>query len=310
MSQGCTGPQSAASRILENGADTIRRPPRLKKDFYSGLGLVTIRPNVTNCYKLLKFASCGSQRVPAKMREEFHKELDFGAVPLSRLEQMSKAADEVLDALRVMGKAGTNPVAQVLKHQGEFFESDHYPKGDVYDDETAAQYYYHAHRAETGEHGHFHTFLRVKGFPSQTKPAPYAGKAKRPLGKNALSHLIAVSMDRGGLPIGLFTTNRWVTGETYYAAADVIRMLDRFDIDHTHPCLATNRWISGIVQLFRPQIEILLIERDEVIGDWQRRYPRKDVFEDRDLEVTSEIAIDIDAQAAGVDEALARRLNC
>ena len=248
----------------------------------------------------------GEVQVLANTTKTFRPDLDLNRLPRSKLQEMAKAADDVLEALRVMGKAGTNPVAQVLKHQGEFVESDHYPTGDVYDDESAAQYYYHAHRAETGEHGHFHTFLRAKGFPSKFKPAPYSGKAKRPLGKNALSHLVAVSMDRSGLPIGLFTTNRWVTGETFYAAADVITMLDRFDIDHTHPCLATNRWISALLRLFRPQIEILLLQRDQTIGDWHRRHPKLDVFEDRDLEITSELPIDIDAQAALVDEALAK----
>ncbi len=231
--------------------------------------------------------------------------IDFRALPRARLKRMSKAADDVLEALRVMGKAGTNPVAQVLKHQGEFLESDHYPKGDVCDDDSAAQYYYHAHRAETGEHGHFHTFLRVKGFPPVIEPAPYSGTAERPIGEDSISHLVAVSMDRAGLPISLFTTNRWVTGETFYLASDVIRMLDKFDIDHTHPCLATNRWISGLLRLFRPQVEKLLLQRDETIRDWQRRYPDRDVYEDRDLEITSEIGIDIDAQAARVDALLA-----
>lgn len=219
---------------------------------------------------------------------------------------MSKAADDVLEALRVMGKAGTNPVAQVLAHQGEFFESDHYPKGDVYDDESAAQYYYHAHRAETGEHGHFHTFLRAKGMPAGIDPAPYTGSAERPLGADAIAHLIAVSMNRAGLPTGLFTTNRWVTGETFYSAPDVIRMLDRFTIDHVHPCLATNRWLSSLLRLFRPQIEALLLERDKAIRAWQRQHPDRDVYEDRELEVTSEIGIDIDEQAALVDAALGR----
>ncbi len=231
--------------------------------------------------------------------------IDFSALPRPRLENLSKAADDVLDALRVMGKAETNPVAQILKHQGEFLESDHYPKGDVYDDDSAAQYYYHAHRADTGEHGHFHTFLRAKGFPPRAEPAPYSGSAQRPLGDDAIAHLVAVSMDRAGLPITLFTTNRWVTGETFYAAEDVIRMLDRFDIDHTHPCLATNHWISGVLRLFRPQIEALLLQRDDTIRRWQLAHPDRDVFEDRELEITSEIAIDIDEQAARVDALLA-----
>ncbi|HUE45799.1 MAG TPA: hypothetical protein VMO81_06055, partial [Aestuariivirgaceae bacterium] len=67
---------------------------------------------------------------------------------------------------------------------------------DVYDAEFHAQYYYHAHRAESGEHGHFHTFLRSKAMPPQASPVPYAGKAKRPAGGDALAHLVAISMNR------------------------------------------------------------------------------------------------------------------
>lgn len=235
--------------------------------------------------------------------------IDFGALPVSRLKVMSKAADDVLEALRVMGKASTNPVAQVLKHQGEFFESDHYPKGDVYDDESASQYYYHAHRAETGEHGHFHTFIRAKGIPADIEPVHYSGSAERPLGNDAISHLVAISMNKAGLPTGLFSTNRWVTGETFYSAPDVIRMLDRFNIDHVYPCLATNRWISAMLRLFRPQIEVLLQIRDETIRALQSINPDNDLFEDRDLEITSLIGIDIDEQIARVDETLKQKTS-
>lgn len=233
--------------------------------------------------------------------------IDFDRVPLRQLKRMAHAADDVLEALRVLGNAGTNPVAQVLAHQGEFVESDHFPKGDVYDDRSAAQYYYHAHRPETGENGHFHTFIRAKGIPAGVKPAEYSGPAERPLGEDAICHLVAISMNRAGLPTGLFTTNRWVTGETFYAARQVIHLLDRFEIDHTYPCLATNRWISGLIRLFRPQIELLLVERDATIREWEERHPEGDAFEDRDLEITSHLPIDIDEQVARVDDAVQRR---
>lgn len=225
-----------------------------------------------------------------------------------RLEDMAAATDEVLEALRVLGRAGTNPVAQVLKCQGDFLELDHYPKGDVYDEEAGSQYYYHAHRAETGEHGHFHVFLRAGGMPPGVEPMPYAGTEQRPLGADAIAHLIAVSMDRAGLPVGFFTTNRWVTGETFYGASDVISMLDRFEIDHAYPCLATNRWITALLRLFRPQIEVLLWQRDAEIFRRQRMSPDVDVFEDRSLEILSELKIDIDEQASHVDAALAKRM--
>lgn len=226
-----------------------------------------------------------------------------------RLKDMSAAADEVLEALRVLGKAGTNPVAQVLRHQADFLELDHYPKGDVYDEDTGSQYYYHAHRSEAGEHGHFHVFMRSGGMPAGVEPMPYTGREERPLGSDAIAHLIAISMDRTGLPVGLFTTNRWVTGETFYAAPDAIAMLDRFEIDHAYPCLATNRWITGLLRLFRPQIEVLLWQRDERIFRLQRQHPAVDVFEDRSLEIMSELKIDIDEQAAHVDAALSKRLT-
>ncbi len=236
-------------------------------------------------------------------------ELDFDRLPLRQLKRMTFAADDVLEALRVLGNAGTNPVAQVLAHQGAFIESDHYPKGDIYDERTASQYYYHAHRPQSGEHGHFHTFIRAKGIPAAMNPAPYSGSAEPPLGEDAICHLVAISMNQAGLPKGLFTTNRWVTGETFYAARHVIHLVRGFEIDHAYPCLATNRWIGALIRLFQPQIEQLLIERDETIRQWERRHPEVDVFEDRDLEITSQLAIDIDRQVARIDEALRQRKN-
>jgi hypothetical protein len=235
--------------------------------------------------------------------------VDLTELSTYRLADMSAAADEVLEALRVLGKAGTNPVAQVLRHQGDFLELDHYPKGDVYDEETGSQYYYHAHRSETGEHGHFHVFMRAGGMSTGVEPMPYTGREDRPLGSDAIAHLIAISMDRTGLAVGLFTTNRWVTGETFYAAPDAIAMLDRFEIDHAYPCLATNRWITALLRLFRPHIEVLLWQRDERIFRLQRQHPDVDVFEDRSFEIMSELKIDIDEQAAHVDAALNRRLS-
>jgi hypothetical protein len=224
--------------------------------------------------------------------------------PRQRLIAMAKAGAIVADSYRVLAKAGTNVVAQCLAHQGTFYELDHYPKGDVYDAEFHAQYYYHAHRADSGEHGHFHSFLRAKAMPRHVKPVAYAGKAKRPTGSDALAHLVAISMNRPGFPIGLFTTNRWVTDETYFPAGDVIEMLERFQIDHTFPCLAVNRWITAMVDLFRPQIEALVTARDETVAHWAQAHPDRDVYEDRELEVTSIIDIDADRQIAAVRAAL------
>jgi hypothetical protein len=224
--------------------------------------------------------------------------------PRWRLVAMAEAGAVIEDCYRVLAKAGTNVVAQCLAHQGTFYELDHYPKGDVYDGEFHAQYYYHAHRPDSGEHGHFHTFLRAKAIPPHARPVPYSGKARRPMGKDALAHLVAISMNRPGFPTGLFTTNRWVTDETFYPADDVIAMLESFRIDHTFPCLAVNRWITAMVDLFRPQIEALVTARDDTVAQWAQAHPDRDVYEDRELEITSIIDIDADRQIAAVRAAL------
>ena len=230
-------------------------------------------------------------------------------LPRKRLEDMVKAGHTLQDMIRVLSKSGQNMVGQCLANQGTFYELDHYPKGDVYDSETHSQYYYHTHRPESGEHGHFHTFLRAAGMPNGMEPVAYSGKAKRPQGKDALTHFVAVSMDKPGNPIGLFTTNRWVTDETFYPASNVIAMIDRFKIDLTFPCLATNKALSAVFGLFFPQIEALLIERDKTIKRWAAMKPGIDVYEDRDLEITSILDINIERQIAAVEKALSDLRN-
>ena len=232
--------------------------------------------------------------------------VNFADLPRERLEEMDFAGVQIRECYRLLGKAKANVVGQCLANQGTFFELNHYPKGDVYDRETHSQYYYHAHRKDSGEHGHFHTFVRFKGMPEGMEPVPYEGKAKRPEGTDALSHLIAISMTGPGFPMALFTTNRWVTDETFYTAEDVITLLDLFKMDHTYPCLATNLWITSFIRLFRPQIEALLRERDRAIERRRKKYPDTDVFEDREFEITSITTVDVDKQIASVKTALQR----
>ena len=227
-------------------------------------------------------------------------------LPRARLETMRAAGAEVLECLRVLDKAGLDPVSEVLRGQGTFFELEHYPQDDVFDCDTQAQYYYHAHRG-AGEHGHFHTFLRAPGMPEGVAPLPYSGAETWPGGDETISHLIAISMDAYGRPTALFAVNRWVSAEAWYPAEDVIRMLDRFDIDHAFPSWPVNRWLGAMLRLFRPQIETLIRQRDAVVEAWRAAHPDADVFEDRRLEVTGEVAIDIAAQIAAVEAALAHR---
>ncbi|MEC9345224.1 MAG: hypothetical protein VYB54_03290 [Pseudomonadota bacterium] len=227
-------------------------------------------------------------------------------LPPETLVAMQRAGEELLDIYRVLAKTGDNIVGLLLRDVETFYEWDHYPAGDAYDHETHAQYYYHAHRGATGEHGHFHTFLRAGGMPDSARPLPLERDEAWPAGGEALAHLVAISMSSTGVPTHLFTTNRWVTGETLYAAPDVIAMLDRFAMDLVWPSWPVNRWMTALMVLFRPQIAMLLHRRDTVLLDRIRRDPARDVPEDRNLEITALMAIDVDRQIAAVRRAIER----
>lgn len=234
--------------------------------------------------------------------------VDLAAEPPERLRSMAAAGAELLEIHRLLAKTGDNVVGELLRGAGTFYQWQHYPEGDVYDAETHAQYYYHAHPPEQrfpGEHGHFHTFLRPFGMPAGIRPAPTAAGQAKGDDNAALSHLVAVAMDDRGRPLRLFTVNRWVTGETWYRGADVAAMLDRFTVDQVRPSWAVNRWLTALLRLYRPEIERLLAARDATVAAWARRHPSAEVLDDRRLEVTSWIDIDPAARLEAVRRALA-----
>ena len=250
-------------------------------------------------------------------RQEETRHLDMATQPVKRLRMMLAAGEEVREIERVLGRTGDSVVSEVLREHKTFYEWDHYPKGDVFDGQSHSQYFYHAHPGgfRDTEHGHFHTFVRAKGMPRGMKPMRRKSRDKWPMGDDALTHVVAISMGLKGQPLRLFTTNRWVTGETWYRGDDVAKVIGRFVIDHARPSWPTNRWVGAMVRLFWPQIMLLLKARDQVIESWTSQNPGKDTLEDRRLEVVSQAEVAIEAQIAAVRAALdarnpERRLKC
>ena len=133
-------------------------------------------------------------------------EVDWDAVPTGELQAMRDAGERILECYWVLAKTNDNIVGELLKGEGTFYEWNHYPDGDVFDNESHSQYYYHAHPAEErpGEHGHFHVFLRPKGMPAGIAPAKVADFEPPDDPDDALCHLAAISMDPKGFPIKLF----------------------------------------------------------------------------------------------------------
>ena len=210
--------------------------------------------------------------------------MTFAGLPLRRLRAMRAAGEEILDCYEALARGNTNLLLDFLRGMGTFTANTPYPPESVTDRDSLASFYYHAHR--DGEHGHFHTFLLHEPDAPATPHQRYA-------------HVVGLQIDDTGLPITMFTTNRWVTGETLRPARELIAMLDRFEIDHAWPSWLVNRWLTAMVRLFRPQIEKLLVARDAALA--------RGSTEDRELEIVSELPISIDRQIAAVDRALARR---
>jgi hypothetical protein len=265
--------------------------------------------------------------------------VDIARLSRATLEAMAEAGRALLSCQRELDAAGSTVLAAALEGADAVYEWQHYPHGDVHDPATHAQYFYHAHPAtehkaadrsrgerDTREHGHFHTFLRARGMPPGVRPlvmpelavADNPAAPKMPLIPSApqsteedegepWSHLVAISMDAAGRPLRFFTTNRWVTGETWYPAADVAAMLDRFVLGPVAPSPLLNRWLTALLGLYRPLLAELLVARDAAVMDWRRRRRAKvHVFDDRRLEVTSALAIDLEHQIELIATALRR----
>jgi hypothetical protein len=258
----------------------------------------------------------------------------FGMVDLTRLappdlERMAEAGAVVRASMEALVRQGRNVVSEAVRDGGDFVAWRHYPETDIYDPGSHAQFYYHAHSPGerlAAEHGHFHTFLRPRGMVPGTRPLvlpelaiadapaqpetptlPPAIQPNQGAGNDKPSHLVAIAMDAHGRPIRLFTTNRWVTGETWYAADAVAAMLGRFRVELPGPAPLVNRWITAMFRLFRPQMAELLVARDAGIMSWRRRHRGKiHVFEDRRLEVVSSLEIDLEEQLARIEAALRR----
>lgn len=242
---------------------------------------------------------------------------------------MEAAGREIVEIERVLARTGDSVVSEALRGSDNFYEWHHYPPGDVYDPTSHAQFFYHAHPPNErigGEHGHFHCFMRPRGMPPgivplmlpelaiADAPAAPSDPLLAPLAQpnqggnnDKISHLVGIAMAPNGSPIRVFTTNRWVTGETWYGAEDVIRMLDGFLVDLARPSWPLNRWIGAMFRLFRPQMEEMLRVRDRTVMNWRRRRRGKvHVFEDRRLETTSAIEIEVAGQLRRIEAGLRR----
>jgi hypothetical protein len=184
-------------------------------------------------------------------------------------EDLQSSAHTALAVLLRYAQAGSSLAQAALGGSQAFELFRHYPARDVVDRAAGTRFYYHAHRRDEPEHGHFHLFV----------DGPKEGE---------FAHLAALSIDVRGQPMRWFTTNRWVTGESWRPAVDMLPALGNFAV-HTQGRLApVAQWLTAMVQVFSDELATLLQARDACVEPLIACEGAETVFENRVLEVLSE----------------------
>jgi hypothetical protein len=172
-------------------------------------------------------------------------------------------------------------------------EHAHYPHDDVVDLARGSQFFYHAHRAGSAEHGHVHLFWHATAGARRR----YARGGRQRWVRSAPTHLFAVGLDAKGLPVSLFTVNRWVTGGHWFNAGTLLGMVRRFHVEPAGRHAASCRWANGFVRMYEPLVAELLRRRDAALhraagGDVDGGAGLERVLADERREVLSHVALD------------------
>jgi hypothetical protein len=233
-------------------------------------------------------------------------------VPASRLLQRhwSRLDDLALAATVAGARSGLAAFSDVTRDAGSLIQSwvrgqpmvefDHYPPDDVVDIRNGSQFFYHAHRSHGTEHGHLHLFWHAS---SSGRWRYVAGLSPR-WGRSAPTHLLAIGLDNRGLPISVFTVNRWVTDGHWFDAPATLAMVDHFAVRQVPGHAASAAWLTDFVRFYRPVIEDLLVRRDRRMG---RCAQLEVALQNRDIEVLSQINLDWAADLEALEMEQQRR---
>lgn len=200
---------------------------------------------------------------------------------LTTEQRSADAVQSVVEQIVAWATAGQSAPRRLLGGAEEFLEWTHYPQPDSINPQSGWRYYYHTHPPQqrlTREHGHFHIF--VPG-PDQPDAGPDRG----------FSHLVGLSVDEKGLPLRLFTTNRWVTGENWRPATELVAFLRSPALGSAQP-EDISLWLDNLLILFADDIRTLLYARDRRLASMMHN-ARHDRKNDRRLRIPSQCKINL-----------------
>lgn len=188
-------------------------------------------------------------------------------------------AAETMAAIQMDYAAKGLTLAQaVLCGSPNFVEWQHYPRNDLIDAKSGYEFYYHAHSADQigfEEHGHFHVFKR--DLVDQSK----------------FTHLIGISLSQKGMPVRIFTTNQWVTGEQFQWADSVMRDVRDFHIQAKGRMAPIARWLSAFIELFEEDIEQIVLARDLKLASLSEKRALERVLEMKEHHILTQCNINL-----------------
>lgn len=211
---------------------------------------------------------------------------------------LQAAGRRLIETYEVLARAGEHLLHPVLDGAAPK-QWSHYPDDDAIDDAHGYQWFYHSHspedRAGAVEHGHIHLFARRQLWAGRLRShaeREFAAMTGRPRQRARTRHLLGISLDSKGVPIGLFTVNSWVTGDLMLNAPATERLLEQMQLDTGYPRI--DAVLESVMTLCGAEIGELLAARDAAL---RTRTPAA-VLDDHELEVLSEIPIDLDRKLA------------
>jgi len=218
------------------------------------------------------------------------------AVHAQSVEDRALHTRRIVSVYQALSKSGAHLLAPVLGSAPPK-QWAHYPDDDAIDTRRRFQWYYHSHspadRPNAIEHGHFHVFARTDARRALINPRAEATFLKRLDSEDSEAktrHLLAIGLSPVGVPISLFTVNRWVTGDQLLSSESSLQLLQSMTLDTGHKLI--DRLISSLVHLYRPQVRSLFQRRDRALFARARRGDA--TLDDESVEVLSEIQIDLD----------------
>ncbi len=210
-----------------------------------------------------------------------------------------RAADHLIACYARLARDERHLLASLLDGKPPV-QWQHYPADDAIDATRRYQWFYHSHDPEdrpgATEHGHFHLFVRPEGSIDEPAESQFLRRLRCRRRRANTRHLLAIGMNAVGLPISMFTVNRWVTGDLPLSANATIALLQTLRLSTGHAAIDTV--LESVIALHRREIRALIERRDDA---WFARAARgPGALEDRALEVPSFLSLDLDRRISEI----------